>query len=532
MRAIVQNWRCTLLAVVILAVVGWIAATQVWADQAGTLAPPVVAQEKPAEKTVKPSAKEAKELEQRKAELKAQKEAMKKLVAAAQEQQRKDEEARKNDPAWRPSHEETAVIKINEGTKDSTTLHSFCLNADGNILAACGGEPIVSLRVKKLEEMKPTDFQPSEIRVFSPEGKRLKTWPMAFKPEAICVADDGMIFVAGAGHIAKLDQTGKVLQTADSPQMSDLPPLPPIPEKKEPTKEEKAAEEARQKKIKELQAEANKSLAKYAKAQQEFQKAETDALGIKTKGLTPVQIMQAKLERMPKLTEQERALVAKLQEKILKGPMDAFVAAQQKVREASTTPEMLAMQMRAERPYKSGVAGIAVSKNDVFVACPMAKTYGFAVWRVDRDFANAKGIIEGLAGCCGQMDIQAKDGEVWVAHNSRHKVERHDRDGKMLLSFGKTDRQTADGFGGCCEPKNLRFGPKGELYASESGPPVAIKRFSPEGKFLGVVGLPTFESGCVRVTIEVSPDGGKVYILDTGGNAIHVLTEKKAEPSK
>ena len=219
-------------------------------------------------------------------------------------------------------------------------------------------------------------------------------------------------------------------------------------------------------------------------------------------------------------------------QKKLKEPREKLMAAQQAYQEASVTPETLIKQQRAEIQRKSSVNGIAVSKDDVFVACSMAKGYGFAVWRIDREFAKPKQIIEGLRGCCGQMDVQAHDGEVWVAHNCEHKVERYDRDGKKLFSFGKTDRKAADGFGGCCEPKNLRFGPKGELYASESGEPTVIKRFTLDGKFLGVVGLPKDRNGCVRVTIDVSRDGKTLYVLDPNKNAIQVLSEKAVQPEK
>ena len=135
-------------------------------------------------------------------------------------------------------------------------------------------------------------------------------------------------------------------------------------------------------------------------------------------------------------------------------------------------------------------------------------------------------IVEGLRGCCSQMDIQSKDGEVWVAENARHRVVRYDRDGKVLASFGKADREKASCFGGCCEPKNLRFGPAGELYASESGPPVVVKRFSLDGKFLGVVGVADFYTGCVRVTVAVSANARRVFILNSDAAAIHVLEDR------
>ena len=141
--------------------------------------------------------------------------------------------------------------------------------------------------------------------------------------------------------------------------------------------------------------------------------------------------------------------------------------------------------------------------------------------------------LEGKTVAKWQVDVKPeaicvhRDGQLWVAENGRHRVTRYDRQGKVLSHFGNRDRKAADGFGGCCEPKNFRLGPGGELYTAESGPPVVVKRFTPEGKLLGVVGLPKFKTGCVRVTVEVSHDGRKVFVLSSGENAIHVLADKR-----
>lgn len=175
---------------------------------------------------------------------------------------------------------------------------------------------------------------------------------------------------------------------------------------------------------------------------------------------------------------------------------------------------------------KLSVTGLAVSGFDVFVACPSTTDFTFSVYRLDRDLQNPTLALKGLRGCCGQMDIQAADGQVWVAHNARHLVECYDREGKKVSGFGRTDRKAADGFGGCCEPKNLRLASDGNVYAAESGPPVAIKRFSRDGKFGGVVAAPSFDSGCVRSTVEVSADCKRFYLLDTGANAIHMFATK------
>src|SRR6185295_18674719 len=57
----------------------------------------------------------------------------------------------------------------------------------------------------------------SAIRVYSPKGELLKTMPLVIKPGAVSVAADGSIFVAGDGRVLKLDATGKVLASAESP---------------------------------------------------------------------------------------------------------------------------------------------------------------------------------------------------------------------------------------------------------------------------------------------------------------------------
>jgi hypothetical protein len=195
----------------------------------------------------------------------------------------------------------------------------------------------------------------------------------------------------------------------------------------------------------------------------------------------------------------------------------------------------------SKRPYKdelarmktslesrrADVTGLAVTDSDVFLAVPSPGDFTYQVYRFDNALQNPKLVVEKLRGCCGQMDIQSHDGKLWIPHNARHAVEVHDRDGKELAKFGKEGRVKAPDFGGCCEPKNLRVLPDGDVLAAESGPPTCIKRFSPAGKFKGVVALVNNSKGdCVRVTVDVSPDGHRYYMLDTTRDAIRVFEAK------
>src|ERR1039458_8517900 len=53
-------------------------------------------------------------------------------MRAAQEAQRKD-------PAWRPKYQEIALIQVGKHGKGGS-LHNYCLNTNGDILACCGGK--------------------------------------------------------------------------------------------------------------------------------------------------------------------------------------------------------------------------------------------------------------------------------------------------------------------------------------------------------------------------------------------------------
>jgi hypothetical protein len=113
--------------------------------------------------------------------------------------------ARSKDAAWKPSCQEVNLIQVADGGNPAA-LKNFCLNKDGNILACFAG-------TAKSSDPK----KASGIRVYSPKGDLLKTLPLEIAPEAVCVASDDFIFVAGEGRLLKLDNSGKVLASVESP---------------------------------------------------------------------------------------------------------------------------------------------------------------------------------------------------------------------------------------------------------------------------------------------------------------------------
>jgi len=337
------------------------------------------------------------------------------------------EDALSKDPAWKPKYQEIALIQVVKHGKGGS-LHNYCLNTNGDILACCGGD-----FVQPVDEQLGTTRDVSEraeIRVFSPTGNPIATWPVEKKVTAIGVGRDGAIFAAGSGRILRLDQAGKVTASAVSPVAA-----------------------------------------------------------------VPV-VMGADVEEMLKQMH------------------------------IDNDDQRRKMKEQLER-RRADCTGLAVTDQDVFVCVPTPNDFTYCVYRFDHDLKNSKLIVEKLRGCCGQMDIQAYGGNLWVPHNSRHRVECHDRDGKELAQFGQAGRAKPQQFGGCCEPKNMRFTSHGDIIAAESGPPTCLKRFSQDGKFLGLLGIVSGAKGdCVRVTVEVSPDEKRFYLLDTGKDAIHVFGAK------
>lgn len=332
--------------------------------------------------------------------------------AAYEEQKRQEAEARSNDPDWKPLYDELTRIQVGE-SREKAALKNFCLSDDGNILACwapASGE--------------------KGLRVYSPEGELLKTWKLPIGPTAVASVK-GQIFAAGEGKLLRLDSSGSVVASVDSPVIS-----------------------------------------------------------------------------MPlELSEDIEAMIEE--------------EAKQGGRSVDSEKKRM-LQMLKER--RGQVTALALTDTDVFMAVPAPNDFSYQVHRFDHSLKESKLVLERLRGCCSQMDIQAGKDGFWVAHNGRHRVESYDRDGKQLSKFGTRGKVKPSDFGGCCEPKCMRVLPDGELLVAESGPPTCIKRFSADGKFLGVLAVvDAMDGDCVKVTVARSADGKRFYMLDTTTGSIRVF---------
>ena len=184
---------------------------------------------------------------------------------------------------------------------------------------------------------------------------------------------------------------------------------------------------------------------------------------------------------------------------------------------------------------KGKPSGITATEKDVFVCVGSGWSLRSrsSIVRFDRNLGQPETIAKDLRGCCQRLDIAAKDDMLYVAENTLYRVLRCDRQGKILSKWGNRDRKNIEGFGSCCNPMNICFGPEGELYTAESGLG-RIKRYTPDGKFLGLVGYIGVErfkragrlaASCSNITVAVNNDGSRIYILDFKKNIIRVLAQ-------
>jgi len=215
----------------------------------------------------------------------------------------------------------------------------------------------------------------------------------------------------------------------------------------------------------------------------------------------------------------------------------AELTAEGKVVRTVPLPTDAASDMPRRRSKRGNqVSGIAVTKDYVFATIGSGWSVGAKakLYRFNRELGEAKVLLTGLRGCCQRCDIKARDGIIYIAENGAYRVVRMTLEGKVLSRWGERGRTGAEGFGSCCNPMNLCFGKDGNLYTAESGLG-RIKRYTPEGKFLdlvGYAGVSRFNrasglaAACSNIAIAVTADGSRVFAMDFKQGRIRVLERK------
>jgi hypothetical protein len=385
------------------------------------------------------------------------------------------------------THHQASTLQVNTTGQKPIKLSCFCLTPDDHILAGGTG-------------------QPGELRVLDAEGKYVNTWEIPVSPEAIYARNDGTIFVAGEGQVVKLSPKGAIELKKEAPHFAALNAHP-----------EKLREE--------VIAQAKKRAEQLGRQSQVYDQMIERA----DKEIAAIQEQIAALETpQDKAPLEQRLAVYNKQKEAYSNAKERWADMMKSGPNGALTDEQIDAQVKASMVSKQKASSISATGDDVFLATRAATGYGFDIWRMDNEFDNATLIVKDLSGCCGQMDVKANKDGVFVAENSRHRVRRFDRDGKELGAWGVTARTGLEGFGSCCNPMNVAFGPGSDVYTAEDDTG-RIKRYSPEGKLLGLVGAVELKPGCKNVSISVSSDGSRVYMLDITRNYLVQLDARAAD---
>lgn len=371
------------------------------------------------------------------------------------------------------------LVPTYEGQK--LQLNTFCLAPDGNLWMCCSDHAGAS--------------NAGSIMVVQPTGEFVKRHELEFIPQAINFSQDGQVaFVAGSGMIAKLDAQGKVLKSITAPNLKDDP-------------------------------ETKKKMEEAAKKQAEEMVASYD-------------LQVERLEKQVKsLTEQVAKAEEKNEDRALKRAKARLEVAETQLKSmqemAKQIKDTYAQQATAFNPMERAkrATAVAVTKQDVFVTLPALQGYGYVLWRMNHDLEDAKSIKDDLSGCCGQLDIQTDGDDVLVAENTAFRVARYDRDGKELSHFGQRGVEKESGWGSCCNPMNIRCIGTDELLTAESSIG-SIKRYSKEGKYLGLIGTARIGGGCKHVALAVDAKRDWYFIMNQNSNNIAVLVPKDQAPEE
>jgi sugar lactone lactonase YvrE len=419
-----------------------------------------------------------------------------------------------------PTHRQTSIISANLEGQPQVTLTCFCLMPDDRIVAGCVGEG-------------------GELRVFDAEGKYIESWSTPVKPEAIYVRADGTILLAGEGKLAQLSSGGQLELEKTAPQSAAVNANPEkIREEVIAQAKQRAEQFAKQAEtfntmIERADKEIEKLNARVAELEESAAEASNEPAGQPNDGEQADVEKQSEAAESPESAEKEMRSIKKrldMYERTKNQYESAKAQFAEMVGAGSTgelTEEQIEEAVKSSTAYKLKASSISATNDEVFLATRALAGYGYEIWRMDSKFENASQIVSELRGCCGQMDVKANENGLFVAENSRHRVCRFDREGKSLGAWGQSAREGIEGFGSCCNPMNVAFGHDDAVYTAEDNTG-RIKKYDIDGKLLAVVGSVELVPGCKNVSIAVSGDGSRVYMLDI---TRHHIVRMDAQPA-
>ena len=311
----------------------------------------------------------------------------------------------------------------------------------------------------------------------------MEQFGLPFQPSALDLDSSGNMFVAGEGRIGRMTRDGEIEILANSPTLAGVD----MEELKKEVRQEMQEQMERSKEIFEKQIETFSE-----------QVAEIEAI-----------------EESERTKSQNRRL------KTLKAQIESYEDYIQQQTEVDD--QMIEYRLQS----KSKITAVAVSEKDVFVATGARQGSGYEVYRLNLDLDDAQCVLKGLRGCCGQMDIHARDDQIYVAENTKFSVGVYDRDGNEVSRFGERLAKDNQGFGSCCNPMNVICCADGNILTAESSIG-KIKRFDPSGEMIGYVGRARIGGGCKHVAIGFDEKRDRYYVQYEDNHQICLLMPKSS----
>ncbi len=114
----------------------------------------------------------------------------------------------------------------------------------------------------------------------------------------------------------------------------------------------------------------------------------------------------------------------------------------------------------------------------------------------------------------GVLDLVADPNTqtVLVAHSQKHRVERYQAEGPLVVTWGRFGMQSPADFGGCCNPTNIAVAEDGTIAVSEKAPP-RIKLFSAAGAFELLVEQEVFDPDTKNIDLAFD-SRNRLYAID------------------
>ena len=361
------------------------------------------------------------------------------------------------------THRQAAILKPDP----ELSLVSFVVSPGGEITAALAGP-----------ELPGNKHEPGFLRVYTPDRELLREIRLPVSPLAFSLFGDAGYLVVGGGKLLHVSAEGEVVREAEILKL--------------------------------------------------LGSSESQLRANATKVVTEGRVASRK---------QSEREVADLEESIKKMESVANPTARQRIRIDSSKRMLVQRRAELERVSSLGpsvgedvvdrvLEGLtespSVSGDGKTVVLTLPTFRQYEVLKLDNEFRNPRRILGDLEGCCGQMDVFLKGDRIFTAENTRFKVGVYDLQGKKQREFGEKHRGENLGFGSCCNPMNVWVYPNGDVLTAESSIGT-LKRFSPDGKLLGVIGRARIGEGCKHVAIGFDPSRDRYYVQYEDRNHICVL---------